>query len=76
MKTPIQELIEQLKDLRDSISEDDAMYRGVINSIRSAEGMLEKEKEVIEEAYWEGCEQWDSGAEDIMDYYNETFKTK
>ena len=76
MKTPIQELIKQLEDLRDSISEDDAMYRGVINSIRSAEGMLEKEKEVIEEAYWKGCVQWDSGAEDIVDYYNETFKNK
>ena len=45
MKTPIQELIKQLEDLRDSISEDDAMYRGgVINSIRLAEGMLEREE--------------------------------
>ena len=48
MKTPIQELIKQLEDLRDSISEDDAMYRGgVINSIRLAEGMLEREREVF-----------------------------
>ena len=45
MKTPIQELIKQLEDLRDSISEDDAMYRGgVINSIRLAESMLEREE--------------------------------
>lgn len=49
MKTPIKELINQLEDLRDSISEDDAMYRGgVINSIRLAEGMLEREKEFID----------------------------
>ena len=49
METPIQELIEQLKDLRDSISDDDAMYRGgVINSIRLAEGMLEREKDVFQ----------------------------
>ena len=49
MKTPIQELIKQLEDLRDSISEDDAMYRGgVINSIRLAEGMLGAEKEFID----------------------------
>ena len=48
MKTPIQELIKQLEDLRDSISEDDAMYRGVINSIRSAEGILEREKDFID----------------------------
>ena len=48
METPIQELIKQLEDLRDSISEDDAMYRGgVINSIRLAEGMLEREKEEL-----------------------------
>ena len=45
MKTPIQELIKQLEDLRDSISEDDAMYKGgVINSIRLAEAMIEKGK--------------------------------
>ena len=45
MKTPIQELIKQLEDLRDSISDEDAMYRGgVINAIRLAEGMLEKEE--------------------------------
>ena len=76
MKTPIQELIKQLEDLRDSISEDDAMYRGgVVNAIRLAEGMLEKEKKVIEEAYWEGCVQWDS-EDDAEDYYNETFKNK
>ena len=49
MKTPIQELIKQLEDLRDSISEDDAMYRGgVINAIRLAGGMLGAEKEFID----------------------------
>ena len=49
METPIQELIKQLEDLRDSISEDDAMYRGgVINAIRLAEGMLEREKDVFQ----------------------------
>jgi hypothetical protein len=49
MKTPIQELIKQLEDLRDSIPDEDAMYRGgVINSIRLAEGMLEREKGVIQ----------------------------
>ena len=45
METPIQELIKQLEDLRDSIPDEDAMYRGgVINAIRLAEGMLEKEE--------------------------------
>ena len=45
METPIQELIKQLEDLRDSIPDEDAMYRGgVINAIRLAEGMLEREE--------------------------------
>ena len=52
------------------------MYRGgVINAIRLAEGMLEKEREVIENAYWKGLEQWDS-EDSAEDYYNETFKNK
>jgi hypothetical protein len=47
-RTPIQELIKQLEDLRDSIPDSDAMYRGgVINSIRLAEGMIEWEREVF-----------------------------
>ena len=49
MKTPIQELIVKLEDLRDSIPDEDAMYRGgVINAIRLAEGMLERERWFID----------------------------
>ena len=49
MKTPIQELIGKLEDLRDSIPDEDAMYRGgVINAIRLAEGMIEREKDVFQ----------------------------
>ena len=41
MKTPIQQLIVKLEDLRDSIPDSDAMYRGgVINSIRLAEDII------------------------------------
>ena len=44
MKTPIEQLIDKLEDLRDSIPDSDAMYRGgVINSIRLAEDMINKE---------------------------------
>jgi len=40
-KTPIQELIKQLEDLRDSIPDSDAMYRGgVINAIRLAKDII------------------------------------
>ena len=49
METPIQELIVKLEDLRDSIPDEDAMYRGgVINAIRLAEDMLEREKDVFQ----------------------------
>ena len=44
MKTPIEQLIVKLEDLRDSIPDSDAMYRGgVINAIRLAEGIINKE---------------------------------
>jgi hypothetical protein len=47
MKTPMQELIEQLKEA-EFASLDDVMYRGDIrNTRRLAESMLEKEKEVM-----------------------------
>ena len=49
MKTPIEQLIVKLEDLRDSIPDSDAMYRGgVINSMRLAEDMVEKEREFID----------------------------
>ena len=44
MGTPIEQLIIKLEDLRDSIPDSDAMYRGgVINAIRLAEGIINKE---------------------------------
>jgi len=76
MKTPIEQLIVKLEDLRDLIGDDDTMYRGgVVNAIRLAEGMLEKEKNVITNAYWEGCCPWNS-EDNAEDYYNRTFKNK
>ena len=44
MKTPIEQLIDKLEDLRDSIQDSDAMYRGgVINAIRLEKDMINKE---------------------------------
>ena len=44
MKTPIEQLIDKLEDLRDSIPDSYAMYRGgVINAIRLAEDIINKE---------------------------------
>ena len=88
-KTPMQELIEQLKEERDgfmklppysNIQERTANCFG--SCIEIAERMLEKEKEVIMDAYIEGQRvfdkfphtQWTNNQAE--QYYNETFNTK
>lgn len=83
MRTPIQELIVKLEDLRDSIPDEDAMYRGgVINAIRLAEGMLEREKSFIKSIYNRNISNLDLDMQQQFeedwaeDYYNETFKNK
>ena len=74
MKTPIQELIVKLEDLRDSIPDEDAMYRGgVINAIRLAEGMLEREKDVFRGVL--GKLEYETRL-GILDRYHNTHKNK
>ena len=74
METPIQELIKQLKDLRDSIPDEDAMYRGgVINAIRLAEGMIEREKDVFQGVLGKLENEIRLG---ILDRYHNTHKNK
>jgi hypothetical protein len=84
MKTPMQELIEQLKEERDgflklpphsNIQERTENCFG--SCIEIAERMLEKEKEVIVNAVKQG---WDYNEEGLVQwmgetYYNETFNT-
>ena len=86
----MQELIEMLKIHRDTAFEKSRMYesehyhsRGQAfnDAISFAELQLEKEKEVIEKAWWAGCDEGASDhkiypSEDCNGYYNETFKTK
>ena len=83
MKTPIEELIVKLKDLRNSIPDSDAMYRGgVINAIMLAEGMIDKEKGFIKSLYNRNISSLDLDMQQQFeedwaeDYYNETFKNK
>ena len=83
METPMQQLIVKLEDLRDSIPDSDAMYRGgVINSIRLAEGMIDKEKGFIKSLYNRNISSLDLDMQQQLeedwaeDYYNETFKNK
>ena len=81
MKTPMQEHIEFLKkEWKRLVVEGQlgvALHIG--DCIKHAEAMLEKEKEVIMDAYDTGL--FDGSMDDVDDrlykyYYNETFKTK
>jgi hypothetical protein len=71
MKTPMQELIQTLKEMQESLDP-----YGLHEAIEMAECMLEKEKEQIMDAYMEGGD-WESLPQPRFDnYYNQTFKTK
>jgi len=81
MKTPMQEHIEFLKkEWKRLVVEGQlgvALHIG--DCIKHAEAMLEKEEEVIMDAYDTGL--FDGSMDDVDDrlykyYYNETFKTK
>ena len=67
MKTPIQELIEEME--KSPLMFAPALY------LISSKKMLEKEKEVIIDAVHHGIEIWGCDR-DGKDYYNETFNTK
>ena len=75
MKTPMQELIEWMSKvtvvLPDESGPDESV--GARNQMiickMKAESLLDKEKEVIMEA-------WDKGKASAEEYYNETFNTK
>jgi hypothetical protein len=71
MKTPMQELIQTLKEMQESLDP-----YGLHEAIEMAECMLEKEKEVIMDAYMEGGD-WEALPQPRFDnYYNVTFNTK
>ena len=72
MKTPIQELIETFEEMRSPI--DNKVDVGFAISLMKS--MLEKEKEVLMDAYMEGGD-WESLPQPRFDnYYNATFNTK
>ena len=67
MKTPVQELFEKLWDT----PKDKFTWYAILRQI------LEKEKEVITEAFLDGkLDGWHNQWADANDYYNETFNTK
>jgi len=83
MKTPMQELIDQAIQRSRELSEEGRLLESLaveyIVDLAKAQSMLEKEKEVIMDAYDAGL--FDGSMDDVddrlyKDYYNETFKTK
>ena len=80
MNTPMQELIEQLKELKAYTAVTHGLERSLPyqTAIDYAETMLEQEKESIKDAYDAGL--FDGSMEDVdnrlyKDYYNTTFST-
>jgi len=75
MKTPIQELIDAFQE----IQKDQDPF-SIHEAIELAESMLEKEKEVIMDAYEAGSHtEWNEDTWMLLEkqeYYNETFNTK
>lgn len=84
MKTPIQELIDELTmeekyTLVSNIEEDRAYKQGIRNAIIAATSYLESEKKVITEAWENGynqgaCVNEDKNKYHGSQYYNEKFK--
>lgn len=77
MKTPMMELIEQLKAIHDCRAKVNIEASLQIHTVvMLAESLLEKEKEVIENAYWDGGQWVPTLGSQCEEYYNETFNTK
>jgi hypothetical protein len=71
MKTPMQELIDEMTYILTEGGE-----RDICALREKARKLLEKEKQVIMDAYMEGGD-WESLPQPRFDnYYNQTFKTK
>ena len=73
MKTPMQEMFDQLKA---SKKDEYGLAFAIDMLLENEEVMLQKEKEVIENAYWDGGQWVPTSASQCEEYYNETFNTK
>ena len=75
MKTPMQELIEQLEEkVKEAEYYSDESRFGLYGALDIAKSMLEKEKEVMESAWQDGMYECD-GDGTFEDFYK-TFKTR
>lgn len=72
-KTPMQEMYDQLKASR---KDEYGLAFAIDMLLENEEVMLQKEKEVIENAYWDGGQWVPTSGSQCEEYYNETFNTK
>jgi hypothetical protein len=73
MKTPMQEMFDQLKASR---KDEYGLSFAIDMLLENEQEMLKKEKEVIENAYWDGGQWVPTSGSQCEEYYNETFNTK
>jgi hypothetical protein len=79
MKTPMQELMDEFAKKADSLPDTldaNAAYLVFQECYDMAKSMLEKEKEVIMDAYTAGESDATHKMDSALNYYNETFNTK
>jgi hypothetical protein len=72
MKTPMQEMFDQLKA---SKKDDYGLAFAIDMLLENEESMLKKEKEVIADAYMAGESDATHKMNSSLNYYNETFNT-
>ena len=70
MQTPLMELIEWIKN------GDDGLLWTQQDITEKATELLEKEKEVIMDAYWDGGQDMPTMASTVYDYFTKTFTGK
>ena len=73
MKTAMQEMFDQLKA---SKKDEYGLAFAIDMLLENEQEMLKKEKEVIENAYWDGGQWVPTSGSQCEEYYNETFNTK
>ena len=73
MKTPMQELISVIRKRQED--EDVQPFMWLEQIVELAESLLEKEKEVIMDAYMAGESDATHKMNSSLNYYNETFNT-
>ena len=75
MKTPMQEMIEWLDKMSRNASSIGMGTGDLELAMIHAKSMLEKEKDVIENAYWDGGQEVPTVISRCEEYYNKTFNT-